>query len=64
VAKNLRKSSEGKTSPNRFRVGPSAMAWIERAQWTISSESKIKPNGQKLVENLVGEVVILTNGGV
>jgi hypothetical protein len=38
------------------------MAWIERAHWTVSSESKLTPNGQNLVEYLVGEVVILVNG--
>jgi hypothetical protein len=38
------------------------MAWIERAHWTVSSESKLKPNGKNLVEYLVGEVVILANG--
>jgi hypothetical protein len=42
---------------------------IESTGKLLHSESKIMPNGQKLVENLVGEVVIpidkrpgLTNG--
>jgi hypothetical protein len=37
-------------------------ALIESTGERLYSELKIMPNGQKLVLNLVGEVVILTNG--
>jgi hypothetical protein len=58
----LAKQAEDKTNPIDFALDPPAMAWIERAHWTVSSESKLKPNGQNLIEYLVGEVVILANG--
>jgi hypothetical protein len=51
-----------KSNPTEFAVGH--RQWPESKEHTglILSNQKIKPNGQKLVEYLVGEVVILTNG--
>jgi hypothetical protein len=38
------------------------IALIEGTGELLYSESKIMPNGQNLVDHLVGEVVTLTNG--
>jgi hypothetical protein len=46
----LSKQEEKQDQPNGFCGGPSALAWIKRAHWAVSSESKIKPNGKKMVE--------------